>query len=90
MLFEAAKFRSRASDAFARRIDIGLYLDSSMVAEIYKANGIQASQSRTLHGSPLLHACNQFTCGVLWRFCLILSAQVQQQDDGLDEEIEGD
>ncbi len=89
MLFEAAKFLSRACDAFARRIDIGLYLDSSMVAEIYKANGIQASQSRTLHGSPVV-ACNQSTCGVLWRFCLMLSAQVQQQDDGLDEEIEGD
>ena len=58
MLFEAAKFRSRASDAFARRIDIGLYLDSSMVAEIYKANGIQASQSRTLHRSPVV-ACMQ-------------------------------
>jgi hypothetical protein len=24
------------------------------------------------------------------RFCFMLQAQVQQQDDGLDEEIEGD
>ena len=69
----AATFRTRAPDSFARRIDTGLYLDASMIAEIYKANGIQASQSVLLGVASPLVACNYFTCGVA-EFSLLFHA----------------
>ena len=54
-----------------------------MVAEIYRANGIQV-RARVL--SAL--AGRRVSCGVCGHVMPV--EQVQQQDDGLDEEIEGD
>ena len=45
----------------------------SMIAEIYKANGIQASQSVLLGVASPLVACNYFTCGVA-EFSLLFHA----------------